>query len=405
MNATAVAPSGSFDPSGDGVRAPSRPVVLELLRAFSRSAAFSWKASSRQRDRSVPTLQRSPLAFSSVLVDELLTTAIRLRSRGRALDVTGMLSDAEQACAVLRAGGYVDDPRRLHPPAVAPHDVRLSRRVVMGMGFEHISFDSLYRPPDGLPRADQWFADDANHVAHAYVLRRDDLPRPWVVVLHGHGAGEPLDLLLMGSRKLMHTLDVNVVHPILPLHGPRSRKTTLDRFPALDPLTNFYGLSQGIWDARQVIAWARREGATQIGVHGASLGGHAAALLASIEPGLACVVAGIPTVDFSTLLARHTARLEGEAMVEATHLLDDAPRLVNSLVSPLAYAPLVARAHRFIYAGVGDRVTSAEQAAQLWRHWDEPEILWVHRGHLGAPIGRATRRFVLRAMQASGVGA
>ena len=249
----------------------------------------------------------------------------------------------------------------------------------------------------------EWLADEANHRAHAYLVRHDDRPRPWVVVLHGLRQGEPLDLVLMGAVGLARRLGVNVLHPVLPLHGPRSRTTTLERFPSLDPLVNFYGLSQAMWDVRQTLTWARAEGATEIGVHGVSLGGHTAALLASVEPGLACVVAGVPTADLSTMLARHMARFEGDEIVAASGMLAIPARSVNDLVSPLAYTPLLDTSRLFIYAGVGDRVTTPEQAVALWRHWREPAIQWVQRGHIAAPAAHSARQFTERALRSSGV--
>ena len=40
---------------------------------------------------------------------------------------------------------------------------------------------------------------------------------------------------------------------------------------------------------------------------------------------------------------------------------------------------------RFIVAGQGDRIAPPAGAAALWRHWEEPSILWRPRGHLTTP--------------------
>jgi hypothetical protein len=55
---------------------------------------------------------------------------------------------------------------------------------------------------------------------------------------------------------------------------------------------------------------------------------------------------------------------------------------VHRVVSPVARPCLVPRDRRFIVAGQADRVASPSGAAELWRHWEEPSILWRPRGHV-----------------------
>ena len=43
-----------------------------------------------------------------------------------------------------------------------------------------------------------------------------------------------------------------------------------------------------------------------------------------------------------------------------------------------------------------------QQALALWRHWDEPTILWLQGGHILNNMS-ASRRFVVEAMATSGV--
>jgi hypothetical protein len=57
-------------------------------------------------------------------------------------------------------------------------------------------------------------------------------------------------------------------------------------------------------------------------------------------------------------------------------------REINHPVSPLTFAPRVPRKGRFIYAGLRDRVVSAEHPRALWHHWDEPALHWFAGGHV-----------------------
>ena len=65
-------------------------------------------------------------------------------------------------------------------------------------------------------------------------------------------------------------------------------------------------------------------------------------------------------------------------------LYDDRATIALRPVSPLAGPCLVPKERRFIVAGQVDRIASPAGAAALWRHWDEPSILWRPRGHITA---------------------
>jgi hypothetical protein len=77
---------------------------------------------------------------------------------------------------------------------------------------------------------------------------------------------------------------------------------------------------------------------------------------------------------------------------------------VQRVVSPLAFAPRVPADRRFIYAGIGDRISTAQQAHQLWHHWDRPTILWLPTGHVRATVMGDVHRFVRRAVYSSLLG-
>ncbi|HSP97317.1 MAG TPA: hypothetical protein VL049_08745, partial [Candidatus Dormibacteraeota bacterium] len=128
-------------------------------------------------------------------------------------------------------------------------------------------------------------------------------------------------------------------------------------------------------------AWIRAQGGRHIGVYGLSLGGYTAALLAALEPRLACVVAGIPASDFVELARHHLPAA----------LLSDALRAgvdwtsVESLfrvIAPLAMPPRVPWSRRYLFAGTADRIVPIVQAQRLWRHWQRPRSVWYRGTHL-----------------------
>jgi hypothetical protein len=157
-------------------------------------------------------------------------------------------------------------------------------------------------------------------------------------------------------------------------------------------------------DARALITWIRGHSDLPIGVFGISLGGLVASMLGAIQADLGAVIAGVPLTDIATMLATTVRSRWGDDALADSHFLDAAPVELSRLVSPLTFEPVVPLDRRFIYAAIGDRLVTARQAEALWRHWEQPTILWLQGGHILNNVG-ASRRFVARAFGASGVRA
>ena len=383
----------------------SRSNWLQLLQVGPRTVGFARQAQRTTPGSPVPTLGRSPWPLVQAAVDDMFLSVGRIRGQAdaRKLDPDAILAEQHEALAAIERAGIEADPRLLFPAPPPVTQTRITDRRRPGVRFEHLSFPSHFVPPEGLPRADRWRADSANHVAHAYLLRDDDRARPWIVAIHGVGAGEPLDLLWMGSVRYHRRLSVNVINVVLPRHGPRSRTPSDDQFPGSDVLVNLYGFAQAMSDIRAALAWARAQGATAIAVHGISLGSYAAALLAGLEADLDCVIAGTPLVDVVELVRSHVMRYEhGEHEVMEV-IRDPSTQRLNALICPLAFPPLPPKPNRVIYAAIADRIATPEQAVALWEHWEEPETLWLPAGHIGAVFARKTRDFVEAAMRSRGI--
>jgi dienelactone hydrolase len=166
-------------------------------------------------------------------------------------------------------------------------------------------------------------------------------------------------------------------------------------------LDNVHGAAQSVWDVRRLVSWIRtQDDAARIGITGVSLGGYVTALVAGVEDGLACAIAGIPAVDLIDLIEHH-ARLESNS--ERARVIAVAKRVAR-VVSPLALTPRVPADRRFVYAGLADRlVHPRHQVVRLWEHWGRPEILWFAGGHLGFMNSKPVGRFVRDALTSSGL--
>jgi dienelactone hydrolase len=381
--------------------ATMRPWWFELGSVLPRSMTFAARATRQDPQTLIPPLSFNPLSWATVAIDDIAISSVYLATRKRAEQLTfDRLQAAERAVDLLRSAGAVDDPASLYAAPSSPIGLRLSRRHRGGLDFEQVSFDSALPSLPGLMDLTEWQVD-ANERVHAYLLRHDDGPRPWAVVIHGHGMGESRDIRFLGSKKLFSDLGVNVAHLVLPMHGPRGR-VDAHSFPGVDPVANLLGVVQSVSDARALLSWIRQQSNEPIGVFGVSLGGLVASMLAGFEADLACVVAGIPLTNMSMMLADTVrSRWGAEALAEA-HLEDAAPVELSRLASSLTFDPVIPEDRRFIYAAVGDRLVTARQAEALARHWGDPTMMWLQGAHIVNNV-RASRRFVTRAFAASGV--
>ena len=372
-----------------------------LLRAWPRAATFmarsmgrSWRAGHQQYPE-IPTRTATPAMMASVLADEVvLATLASARLVPPRHELERIEHEVAAAVALFRDRDWVDKPAAFHEAPGTPDHPKLVPEQYRRTRYEHLTFDSGYRPRPGMPGAARWLAQGPNQVAHAYVMRHTRGPRPWLVNIHGFSMGKPSDLPAFRALHAFRDLGFNVIQPVLPLHGPRRiGKRSGDGFATFDFLNNVHGTAQALSDIRSCIAWAREQGSTGIHVHGVSLGGYTAALLAGLEPGIDTVIAGIPTADMAWVM-RHYVPNDERADVERHGLIGENADVVHSVVAPLALDCLVPKNRRFIYSGVGDRMATPMQAYVLWKHWDEPRICWYAGSHVGYVWSGEVRRFV-----------
>lgn len=111
---------------------------------------------------------------------------------------------------------------------------------------------------------------------------------------------------------------------------------------------------------------------------GMSLGGYTAALLATVQAGLAFCVPIIPLASLADF-AREQGELSSapEAEAEEHALLER----IYRVVSPLDRRPLIVPSRTLVVAGKADRITPVGHARKLATHFGSPMVSW-HGGHL-----------------------
>lgn len=298
----------------------------------------------------------------------------------------------------LRAHGWAEAPAGFHqdPPPLGPVAIGSARTA--GLDYEVLRFDSEFEPRAGAPGRDRWLASVNNRQAELRIVRSPG-SRDWLICIHGLAMGRTwFDLRAMGAGWL-HRLGVNLAFPVLPLHGSRSNGVMSGAgFVVGDVANTLHALTQTVWDVRRAIGWLREEGAERIGVSGLSLGGYSTALVASLEDGLDCAIAGIPPAELGELTLYHAT---GRALrlAEAENITPERISAALRPVSPLALQPRVPLERRFMFGGLADRFVPPYQVEMLWHHWQRPEMHWYPGGHLGFRFHAGVREFVRGALQ------
>jgi pimeloyl-ACP methyl ester carboxylesterase len=348
----------------------------------------------------VPLASRSPLVIAKVVLDEIFFVTEVLTARFlSAADRARVQSEIAEAVGFFDDRGWLADPLGYYatPPPLEPR--ALATASTLGRTYRHLTFASEYTPHPGEPGGDRWHERDANRTAHAWLLQHPGPPRPWLVCLHGYRTGSPLTGFFQFSPRWLHeTLGVNLVLPVLPLHGPRASGWRSGEGMFSGEIMDLVHLkAQAVWDLRRLIAWLRARDGVPVGLYGLSLGGGIAALTAALEPDLACVIAGMPMVDVMGLVQRHVpafvqglAERNGISFAQVARLLQ--------VVSPLAMAPRVTPERLFIFGGAADRIVPSSQISALWHHWGKPRIEWHGGTHTSFGIEDSVRLLVAEAL-------
>jgi len=382
-------------------------LIRSATQPYARTGGYyakSWRRYlSGDYDGDLPVVRPTVALATQAFMDEVVLAGFRLlRQDPDEATIARVGQEVAAAHALYEDQGWTREPERFHPEPPPMEEVGI-RTVTSGKtSYERLSFTSGYQPWPDEPGRDRWLGYRSNQQGWATMLRHRE-PRPWLVAVHGAEMGRgALDHALFRARHLHEEFGINVLMPVLPLHGPRRRGMTKSAgFPGEDMLDNVHAAAQSVWDVRRLLGWIRAEqDDAVVGMTSISLGGYITALVASLDRGLRCAILGVPAVDLVDLIDRHA----GPAPNPRQREVIDLARQVGRVVSPLAMTPQVPLEGRFIYAGLADRlVHPRDQVSKIWRHWGRPEIEWYPGGHTGFFRSRPVQEFVERALVQSGL--
>lgn len=384
--------------------------LLRLLSISTQPVAFlvseGWAAyRGKSRWVDVPPVEASLRLVVESAMDRSFGVIISLVTGLPSPEVIRSASrDAAAMQVFLTERGWLAEPSGYHRAPPPPTEWTLRNgwtwQGPLPTFYRQLACASGFEPHAGEPGRDRWLARTRNAELHASVLEHDDGPRAWLVCVHGFGMGPAaVNFPAFDARRLHRDLGLNLVFPCLPLHGPRgSARLSGGELLQPDYLGVLHTFAQAVWDIRRTIAWVRERGGERIGLYGLSLGAYTAAMVAAMEPDLACIIAGIPAVDFPSLARANepwVLRRSGDELATDWELIG----AITHVVSPLAFHPRVPRDRRFIFAGTADRVAPPLQARALWRHWEQPRIHWFAGGHVLGAMHPTARAFAAEALR------
>ena len=335
-----------------------REVVDRVAAVAGPEAITTWLRGHRETPDVVPAVRFDPLIATKFLVDEW---TLRFESaRGLLRPPDGefrqrLRRELAAALELFQARGWLDEPCGYHqdPPPLHAEDLRIEPVRLPGFRFEHAQWASGFEPRDDEPGRERWLAYRRNRTAHAWLLRHDGPPRPWIVCINGYRAGDALiDLPSFRAEHLHRQLGLNVAIVVQPLHGPRKAGALSgDRVLHGGVMNLIHTTTQAAYDTRRLLSWIRAEQhAPSVGVQGLSLGGNVIAVIASLDGDLACAVAGIPEADIVRGV-RRVVEHRLPAFYEQWGLSWSPLEKVVGVASPLALRPLVPPDRRFISTG------------------------------------------------------
>ena len=229
--------------------ASSRPAGTRCASSRTPRRCRRRRRRSRSRPRS-PATRRScrPCRSASAIPTGDDLARIRARDRGgaRALRGRGLAREARRLPRDAAAAHRRAARRRAH----ARHRLRASAlRERLRAARRRARPRALARVPrQPRPRTPGWCAARPT--------------RPWLVCIHGYQMGRPLiDLSAFRPEWLARQHGLNLLLPVLPLHGPRTRgRRSGDGYLAGDILDTIHAQAQAMWDMRRLLSLAARRG-------------------------------------------------------------------------------------------------------------------------------------------------
>src|SRR5271167_739914 len=205
---------------------PSPPGVAGLTSAVTpfthtgRYVAQSWRDYLGRAPDELPIARPTIALAAQAFRDEIVLMGLKARRPVSRPDVFERITgEVSAALEFYGDGGWLGNPKKFFGAPPPLPDVTIRKVKGRRRSLYRMFFDSGYVPRQGEPGAQRWQSYTANNREYALLLRHPQ-PRPWLVCVHGTEMGRAtLDLALFRAWRLHDDLGLNVVMPVLPMHG------------------------------------------------------------------------------------------------------------------------------------------------------------------------------------------
>jgi len=277
------------------------------------------------------------------------------------------------------------DPRVAFPGPTPPAGLVVNhRRQLEGGWVEDLCFPGVHAP-GRVSAADLLRRYPENATAHARHLRHEDSHRPGLIWIHGWGMGNyRLESRVLGARLLFQRgLDVYLyVQPYHAARMPAGVRFAGTMHPSTRITRTNEAFLQTAWEVRSLAARHRALTGGPCGVMGWSLGGYVCAMLASVAPELAFVIAMMPMADVPALLWSWGEGTADRARAEAAGVTFDEFCESMAIHAPLAHRLALPVERVLLIGAEGDRIIPPLHTHALHAHWGRPRLHWFPGSHV-----------------------
>ena len=183
----------------------------------------------------------------------------------------------------------------------------------------------------------------------------------------------------------LFNMGLDVALFVSPFHWKRASNLVMrfsPPFPFEHPVLGVEGFGQAVHDLAASILFLKEQGASRVGIIGASLGGYVAALFVSLTNMVELAALVVPLISFHNLKVVPPASLPPEAgkKGQREELRKDISELWK-IHSPLLLSCQLAPERCLLIASKGDKLCPFEDVQRIYEHWGRPDHIFMRGGH------------------------
>jgi len=233
------------------------------------------------------------------------------------------------------------------------------------------AFPSAYTSPDEVNNTVRGLAD----------LRARRKSRAALILVHGYMMGSFAPLRLFGELTASQGVDIYYIS--LPYHMQRAPLGTWDGQYSLssDVVRSINAFRQGVMDVRSLVTWIQREVRQPVFLAGMSLGAFTCCMASVVDDRPTGLISLLGGADLSDIVYAGNSFYLIRRGLTRNGIFHSELKEYWAGISPGNFRSRLPREQIVMVAGEHDPIITPQNAAALWRAWDEPDIHWLPCGH------------------------